>query len=61
MTIDYPFQSIKEMEESSKGKKKKRKAADLDDDDDMEGTSGVRKRLKKGKSMFSKKKFKNNK
>lgn len=42
---------MKELEESSK--KKKRKKIDLDDDD-MEGATGVRKRLKKGKPGFKK-------
>ncbi|XKL59182.1 hypothetical protein PGB90_000198 [Kerria lacca] len=48
--------SMKELEEFSK-KKKKRKNADFDEDD-MEGASGVRKRLKKGKPDFIKKKLK---
>lgn len=47
---------MKELEEFSK-KKKKRKNADFDEDD-MEGASGVRKRLKKGKPDFIKKKLK---
>lgn len=49
---------MKDLVETASGKRKK--AVDLDDD--MEGSTGVRKRLKK-KSDFSKKKFhkKNNK
>lgn len=47
---------MKELEESSNNKRN-RKTMDLDDDD-LEGASGVRKRLKKGKPDFSKRKFK---
>ncbi|KAK7586172.1 hypothetical protein V9T40_004048 [Parthenolecanium corni] len=48
--------SMKELEESSK-KKRNRKSMDLDEDD-LEGASGVRKRLQKGKPDFNKRKFK---
>lgn len=47
---------MKELEESSK-KKRNRKSMDLDEDD-LEGASGVRKRLQKGKPDFNKRKFK---
>lgn len=47
---------MKELEDSSK-KKRNRKSMDLDDDD-LEGATGVRKRLKKGKPDFNNRKFK---
>lgn len=57
LTFLFTFsQSMKELEESSK-KKRNRKSMDLDEDD-LEGASGVRKRLQKGKPDFNKRKFK---